>query len=240
MPSVATLRALVSPRYQANEPDQVILGVQELLFACPNLKSFSFTDYKDFGGCGGPEISFDDHPPVRNFRLTGDETWPPLESLSLNGYCPTPEEWIHWQHGINWTKLTSLTIGPQGDEPSRDFLECLRRSRLHAGSLRSLIVQTYETDSKPLVGDFIMSFDSLEQLVVKGQFVPCRAVCNHPRLKRLCLHDLELPRPGRAPRPTPNIADLSELDRRCPDLEELEIDIYRDKSGWVRSELFLL
>jgi hypothetical protein len=58
-------------------------------------------------------------------------------------------------------------------------------------------------------------------------------VSHHPRLKRLCLHAIEIDRGAGTSRPTMAVDDLRELDMACPDLEELEIDISRDKHGWV-------
>jgi hypothetical protein len=114
----------------------------------------------------------------------------------------------------------------------------LKRFTGHAIALRSLTVKTWAGEGKdtcPELEDFVMSFHTREKLTVRGHFLSTRALCNHPGLKQLCLYSIELPRDG-AGRPTLDVADLIQLDAKCPDLEELDIDIYRDSSGWVSAQ----
>ncbi|OIW33160.1 hypothetical protein CONLIGDRAFT_666507 [Coniochaeta ligniaria NRRL 30616] len=226
MPCVATLRARVNPYFdRVDEPNRKILGLQGLFFACTNLKSFSLEEHGNYGGCVRRTPH---HRGVYSFQLTGEETFPPLESLSLDGYFIELEEWTHWRNKIDWSNLKSLRLGPQ---PNTDLV---KRFTGHAKFLRNLTVQTWAgegRDSCPRLESFLMSFDTLEQLVVRGHFLSIQALSNHPRLKHLCLHTVELKRNG-APRPILDVADLSTLDANCPDLETLEIDISRDSSGW--------
>jgi hypothetical protein len=228
--SVTVLRARVNPFYErGGTPNRLMPGLQKLFFACPNLKSFSLGLFGNYGGCVMITLR---HPLLRSFRLTGEETFPPLESLSLDGYNMESDEWDHWRDGLDWSKLSSMSFGPETCDP---ILQYLTLSRVHVGSLRTLSVQSWAEEdmtSYPELEAFLMSFENLEQLTVKGHYLANHAMYNHPGLKKLCLHAIELPREGSG-RPTLGAADLSELDIRCPKLEELEIDIHRDGAGWV-------
>ncbi|KAK4235729.1 hypothetical protein C8A03DRAFT_46167 [Achaetomium macrosporum] len=219
MPSVTTIRGFVDPyddRSDRHQPNRRMLEFQSLFFACPNLKSFSVTLYLQYGGCVIRTR------PLRLplFTLTGHETFPSkLESLSLDGYCMVPEEWAHWRDKLNWSNLTSLSLGPQRNT---DLLELFRG---HATALCSLTVERWAgeaDDHCPQLDEFLLSFDCLEHLTIKGHFVSNGALAHHPRLKRLCLHAMEVRRSG-APRPTLGVDDLRELDVNCPYLEDLEL-----------------
>jgi hypothetical protein len=256
MPSVATLCAVVNPFYdEKGKPNRQIPQLQKLFFACPNLKSFSLSIRGNYGGCVQGRIPH--HPRVYSFQFIGEETFPPLESLSLDGYYMRDldgyymrdyedseddfvtvkdlHEWDYWRDNLDWANLKSLSLGPQ---PNTDLL---KRFTGYAKALRSLTVQTWaeipekRKDISPALQKFLKSFDTLEELTVRGHFVSNRALGRHPKLKRLCLHSIELPRDG-ARRPTLGVADLNGLDAGCPDLEELEVDIYRDTSGWVSTQ----
>ncbi|KAL2015122.1 hypothetical protein VTK56DRAFT_6296 [Thermocarpiscus australiensis] len=239
MPSVTTIRAVVNPYYvmpDSDQPNRRMLELQNLFFACPNLKSFSVSVYGNWGGCVIRTIPL--HiPRYYWFKFTGHETFPSkLESLSLDGYRMVPDEWIHWREKLNWSNLTSLSLGPQR---STELLELFRG---HTTAVRSLTVETWAgegDDHYPQLEEFLLSFGSLEQLTVRGHFVSNRALGHHPRLKRLCLHAIEVQRGG-APRPTLSVDDLRELDANCPDLEVLEIDIDRDSSGWPQEIIKIL
>ncbi|KAH8909408.1 hypothetical protein BR93DRAFT_965517 [Coniochaeta sp. PMI_546] len=223
--SVTALSAQVNPYYSKSRPPiQRFPRLQKMFFACPNLKSFSISVFRNSRGYA---VWVPHNPRIDTFQLTGEETFPPLESLSLDGYRIEDEQWAHWRDKINWSDLTSLSLGP---EPNTDLL---KRFQGLAKCLRSFKVQTWAGEGKdicPELEAFIMSFDSLEQLEVRGHFLSVRALSHHTRLRQLCLHTMELPREG-ARRPTLDSAGLSELDAHCLDLETLEIDIYRD-SGW--------
>lgn len=241
LPCVTTLCARVNPSYDTrDEPNRRIPCLQQLFFACPNLKSFSFST---FGGYGGCVMRIPHHPRVYSFQCTGEETFPPLESLSFN-YIMGPEEWPHWRDKLDWSNLRSLSLGPKLD---RNVLESLTGC---VNALQSLTVETWAPgilegedgdleldgeDTSPELERFLMGFDTLEQLTVRGISVSNFALTKHSGLKQLCLHAIELPRNG-ARRPTLDVADLNELDANCPDLEMLELDIYRD-IGWPRDML---
>lgn len=202
-----------------------MLGLQTLFFACPNLKSFSLSVHGNYGGC---MVQMPNHPQFYTFQLTGTEILPPLEHLSLDGYPMKPEEWLFWRDNLDWSCLKSLSLGPQ---PIADLLQYFTG---YATNLTSFTIQAYAREAKdhcPALEAFLLSFNTLTRLTVKGRFASSRALSNHSQLRHLCLHTIEIPRDG-AHRPTLDVASLNELDVNCPDLETLELDIYRDDE-WV-------
>ncbi|KAB5513566.1 hypothetical protein GE09DRAFT_1295011 [Coniochaeta sp. 2T2.1] len=236
MPNITALHAKVNPWHpQGDGPNSHMLQLQKLLFACTNLKDFSLGVWGNYGGCMAPRV---EHEMVFSFELTGEETFPPLESLSFDGYDMEKEEWAHWQDKLDWSKMTSLKVGPQHSPYSSVALfRRLVRSGVHANFLRSLTVTCWATDGNDSCASLeklLLSFKGLEQLTVRGHFIGDKhAVFNHPGLKKLCLHAIERDRRG-APRPVLKAADLAGLDAACSDLEDLEIDICRDNSGWAK------
>ncbi|KAI1346437.1 hypothetical protein F5Y01DRAFT_321710 [Xylaria sp. FL0043] len=232
LPNVAVLEARVNPYYESDGPNRDMLGMQKLVFACPNLKSFSLSLMGGYGGC---VISMPQYEMIYSFRLSGDETFPPLETLSLSGYHVRGVEREHWQNNFQWSKLRSLSLGPKY---TAKFLEVAAG---YAKSLRDLTVQVYtDADTKyyeeqddderecPPLEDFLMTFSSLESLTVRGYHVSLAPIANHPGLKHLCLHSFEPVNDEGVPRPTLSVEQLQELDKSCPHLETLEIDLYRD------------
>ncbi|KAB5533552.1 hypothetical protein GE09DRAFT_363426 [Coniochaeta sp. 2T2.1] len=242
MPNVTALHARVNPWHpQGDGPNSHMLQLQKLFFACPNLKDFSLGVWGNYGGCRRPRV---EHDMVFSFELTGEETFPPLESLSFDGYNMEKDELAHWQDRLNWSKITSLKVGPQHSPFSSVALfRRLVRSGVHANSLRSLTVTCWATDGNDSCASLerlLVSFTGLERLTVKGHFIADKhAVFNHPGLKKLCLHAIERDRRG-APRPVLDAADLVGLDAACPDLEDLEIDICRDSTGWPKDVIDVL
>lgn len=213
-----------------DRPKWHMAALQKVFFACPNLTSFALYVYGNYGGCVRRSPR---HPLIHTFQLNGEEKFPPLVSLSLDGYQMQSSQWVHWRDKLDWHILTSLSLGPTLNP---GMLEVLTGVATH---LRALKVETWAREGRddcPELEDFLRSFDTLEQLTVRGHFASKRALCNHAGLRRLCLHSVELPRDG-ARRPVLDVAGLKELDAKCPDLETLEIDIYRDKSnGWVSTQ----
>ncbi|KPM35888.1 hypothetical protein AK830_g10676 [Neonectria ditissima] len=245
LPCVTTIRANVDPCFDTrDEPNRRIPRLQQLFFACPNLKSFSFSTYGGYGGCFTRRPF---HRRVFGFQFTGEEIFPPLESLLFSSHMGL-DEWPHWRDRFDWSNLRSLSLGPQLDT---EFLELLTG---HAKTLRSLTAETWagesdmvheeddditdeemnagraDRDMCPQLEGFLMSFDTLERLTIRGVSVPILSLTMHSGLKELCYHLIELPRGG-ARRPTLSVVDLEELDASCPDLELIEIDIDR-QSGW--------
>jgi hypothetical protein len=190
------------------------------------------------------------HRRVYDFECTGDEIFPPLESLSLNRHMSL-EEWPHWRDKLDWSILTSFSMGPLLDN------DLLGRLTGCATALRNLTVETWAREQQislddegpdgescfwqfedgcPELEGLLLASDNLERLTIRGISVINHAVTKHSGLKELCLHAIELSRNG-APRPALDVADLKELDASCPDLETLEIDINRD-SEWVSAQSY--
>lgn len=226
MENVVALAAEVCPSDERNGPNRDILGLQKLLFGCPNLKSFSLGITGGYGGCVVYRHIYDR---VDAFQFSGDETFPPLEELSLSGYRLREDEWEHWQELLQWSKLRSLTLGPRWQA---DFLELAEG---YATSLQNLTVEVYtDADERavcPQLEEFLESFSSLESLTVKGYVVPLTPVSYHPGLKHLCLHSFTRGS-SEKPRHAYSVKKLQKLDNICPLLETLELDLNRD-GEWV-------
>ncbi|KAK0625013.1 hypothetical protein B0T17DRAFT_617160 [Bombardia bombarda] len=165
MPCVSVICARVNPYHDTEEKaNRTIPAIQELVFSCPNLKSLALCVVGNYGGCMRPPVY---HPQVYSFRLVGDETFPPLESLSLDGYrmgsdYRAPEEWPHWRDRLDWSRLRALGLGPQ--PMHANILEYVAG---YATALRSLTVQTYAEEGEdlyPQLEAFLLSFGSLEEL----------------------------------------------------------------------------
>ncbi|KAI1146242.1 hypothetical protein F4825DRAFT_202096 [Nemania diffusa] len=227
--SVLALAATVDPFDESRGPNKDVLGVQALLFACPNLKSFSLTTRLAYGGCV-PHV-----PPsetVYSFQFSSDDkTFPALEDLSLNGYRLGLNEGEHWVEKVQWSKLRSLSLGPQN---TTSFLKVVSN---RATFLRDLTVQAYPDDARgqPSLEEFLTKNSSLESLTVKGYYVSPRVLGLHAGLKHLSLHSFE-PQKKSQPRPVFSHVQLQELDASCPCLETLEIDLHRDGT-WPEPEL---
>ncbi|KAI0476851.1 hypothetical protein F4859DRAFT_480437 [Xylaria cf. heliscus] len=227
--SVLALAATVDPFDRERGPNKDVLGVQALLFACPNLKSFSLTPLLGYGGCS-PRIPVPGT--VFSFRFSDDShPFPPLEDLSLNGYQLDQNEREHWAKKVQWSKLRSLTLGPQN---TTAFLQL---ASSHATFLRDLTVQVYSDAAhmKGFLDEFLIKNTSLESLTVKGYYVSPHVVGFHTGLKHLCIHSFE-PIERSQTRPVFRPVELQELDVSCPYLETLEIDLHRDGT-WPELEL---
>ncbi|KAI0157376.1 hypothetical protein GGR57DRAFT_65122 [Xylariaceae sp. FL1272] len=225
MPNVVGLDATVDTYTEREGPNRRILALQQFFFSCPNLKSFSLNMSGGYGGC---VIRIPQYEQIRNFRFTGDESFPPLESLRIDGYHFPEVEWKHWQQKMQWSKLRSVNLGPQF---SASFLELAAG---YAESLRHLKVDMYHYHGRdPRQGclaleNFLRTFTSLESLTVRGcHLSSVSPIANHPRLKRLCLRSVE-PASSIHQRPTYSMDYLSELDESLPHLETLELDLHRD------------
>lgn len=207
--------------------------VQRLFFASQNLRSFSIQVYGNFGGC---IISRPQFPQIHNFQLTGSETFPPLENLSLDGYRFGQDEWPHWREKFHWPGLRSLSLGPQNCEQSLSLLNG------QIFNLKVLKIEKYADegygDILPELDTFLKSFGTLESLTVKGYSISMDSTAWHPNLKHFCMHTIESPYQGDLRR-TLGPMELYDLDINCPNLENLELDINRD-GEWVSQELICL
>ena len=255
LPGVVTLNvATQSPwRDTPDKANRVIPATQKLFFACPDLKAFTLTVYNAFGGCVIEPVY---HSVIQNFQFPlgddnnnndndndegggdgdgGSVVFPPLEFLSLSGYnMDVDKEWPRWRDGLDWSRLHTLILGPDPRySGGATMADLLTQFRGHATTLRSLTVQTWADEGEetcpPLEG-FLSSFSTLQELVVKRHFVPAQTLVRHTRLKRLVLHCIEVFREQPSVRPTLSVEDLAVLDKNCPELEILEIDISRSTS----------
>ncbi|KAI1287849.1 hypothetical protein F5Y03DRAFT_380258 [Xylaria venustula] len=230
LPNLVSLVARVNPFYENGGPNRNLEAIQTLLFTSPNLKAFSLKMYGDYGGCEGPPMPR--FGLVDAIRFSGNEIFPPLEELSLDGYRSgvrqdvIEPEWEQWRRRFQWPKLRSLTIGPQS---MRGFLDLASG---YATSLETLTVQVYDdadsSTSCPQLENFLTTFASLQSLTVKGYHLPLEPIRNHPDLTHLCLHMPEHIVTTDPPRPTLDVKQLEELDESFPRLETLEIDINRE------------
>ncbi|KAI0975410.1 hypothetical protein F4678DRAFT_420195 [Xylaria arbuscula] len=230
LPNLVSLVARVDPFYEDGGPNRNFEAIQTLLFASPSLKSFSLKIYGNYGGCQGlhiPRFGL-----VDALRFSGNERFPPLEELSLDGYRSNVRqdvvepEWEQWRRRFQWHKLRSLTIGPQS---MRGFLDLASG---YATSLENLTVQVYDdADSStncPQLEHFLTTFASLQSLTVKGYHLSLKPIQTHPDLTHLCLHMPEHTLNTDPSRPTLDVKQLQELDETFPRLETLEIDINRE------------
>lgn len=200
----------------------LIYNFQPLFFSCPNLKACSLTMY-------GP---YQDPERLGTFEMTGEEKFPPLESLSLNGYYIRPNEWPHWRDRFCWPLLSSLEVGPQPDFTDK----LLHTLNGYTTSLKSFKIAVWAGEDEAPAQDslelFLYGFDSLESLDITNYVCPVEAMANHTKLVRLSVH-LSEEWDSEESVPWWNSEDLDYLDENCPNLEVLEIDFERQSGAWV-------
>lgn len=233
LPCVTTLSASVDPSYDQNGPNRQILTLQKLFFKCPHLRSFSLSVVKQYGGC---VIRMPRYPVISSFQFTGEEIFPPLEHLSLDGYWLNDKEWTYWRDGLQWDKLVSLAVGPQR------CAGLFQRLAGHATSLKSLNVCSWQGEGKyereGLI-ELLSSFDSLETLILKGYKCPVEAIARHSNLSTLCLHEEESASKEH-PRQVLTAEELSQLDVSCPKLKSLQVGVKRENDQWVSQRILLV
>ncbi|RMJ21816.1 hypothetical protein PHISP_07317 [Aspergillus sp. HF37] len=158
---------------------------------------------------------------IHNLELSDNETFPPLQNLSLSGYKIQSEEQV-WRDKFPWQELRSLSLGVQ-DNPG--FLE-LATGRLQG--LTEFKITSYGSPNATEVTEldnFVSSFHNLESLTAKGTVPSLNAVAHHPNLRHLCLHAIEKPH---VQRKTLDAKQIDDLNRLYPDLTSLEIDLDPD------------
>ncbi|PWY78786.1 hypothetical protein BO83DRAFT_406463 [Aspergillus eucalypticola CBS 122712] len=225
LPPVTTLSASVNPANDRSGPNRQIPTLQRLFFKCPHLRSFSLTVMRQYGGCV-PMMSR--YPVIWSFQLTGEETFPPLEHLSFDGYLMDDQQWRYWRDGLQWDRLVSLAIGPQS---------CAGLFRRLVGFTRSqkiLEVPVWQgegDDEREELVELLSSFDSLETLVLKGYMCPVEVISRHSNLSTLCLHEEESACKAR-PRQVLTAEELNQLDVNCPKLKSLQVGVKRENNQW--------
>ncbi|KAL4876253.1 hypothetical protein BJY04DRAFT_143447 [Aspergillus karnatakaensis] len=221
LPFVRGLRISASPVCPNDGSRPEILEVQRLLFNCSNLRSFSLRVNRPYGGCvmGGLLRS----TWMGSFRLTGEEEFPALEELALDGYRMDDDEWMHWRDRFQWSNLLTLAIGPQATS------KLLGHFAGYSTSLKTLRVFAYAGEGKPdhrELERFLMSFDTLTTLELKGYICSVDAIGHHMDMETLFLHEDEPTGKG-IQRRVFTAQELDYLDERCPRLRSLAVDIQR-------------
>lgn len=203
-----------------------------LRFVCEPDTRFHFEDYYGFYerfGCDG--LGFKNLP-FSAFTL--DDQLEPLQELVFSSdpmraetfYDFTDSHCNAWRFCMDWSKLVTLDLGGQGPSP---FFEIFRG---HVPNLKSLSFtlrrgapQSIGVDSVRIIGDFLDSIKSLEELCVTNGsdgFFPIlwSHVKNHGPTLRV-LKTTNILHPTRKWSKT-SLVDLSQV---CPQLRILRIDL---------------
>lgn len=228
LPCISSLEVAGDPR--SYRKANGLLKFQQLVFSSPNLRSLSIAVLDEYDGRmrrarrAGMHLTFD---------LKGEERFPPLQDLALNGYEMRDEEVVHWQRNVQWDKLSSLAVGP---------LPCwsvLPGFAGYATSLKTLKVFMYYgviggKEARTGLESLLRSFDGLEVLDVKGFICSVSAVGQHRNLSTLCLHEDEPDHDDEdGTRTVLTPADILYLDEHCPKLTSLALDIQKKQGGLV-------
>jgi hypothetical protein len=229
LPCITRLQLSLNPFYQRNDENRCVPAAQKLIFKCPNLRSLSLTLWWRYGGC---VISSPRYPVTTSFQLSGSEVFPPIEELSLDGYGNrmSNDEWMHWRDRFDWPKLRSLTLGPQ------DASGVLDRFAQYARALTSLEVSAYvgeRSDNRAGLEALLYAFGSLKRLKLEGYICSVEAIAQHKGLEELWLHEDESASAAKERRVL-TADDLEYLDRECPRLKTLKVDIQRGNDKLVR------
>jgi hypothetical protein len=219
MPFVRGLHTWVDATATTNTQGEIsqTLALHELFSAYPNLEHLSVSVNRRYRGC---VLGWWHSTRILPLTLSENETFPPLKAFSLSGYHIHGREISLWRERFPWDKLHSLSLGPQ-DNPG--FLE-LATGRVN--DLRTLKITSYgDSDSATKLDALLHSFNTLENLIAKGSVPSLAAVTHHTGLRHLCLHDIEQPDRKRR---ILNAEEIKDLDRHCPKIASLKIDLAPD------------
>ncbi|KAI9370262.1 hypothetical protein BJX61DRAFT_535770 [Aspergillus egyptiacus] len=219
-PYVSSLSVTVNPFEEHNGPNERMLAVQQLFLNCSNLRSLALTVFRYYGGC---VVIVPRYPIISTFQLTGEEQFPPLRELSLDGYIMSEEEWLCFRKCVQWSKLSALTLGPQSSN------KLPGRLAGYATSLTSLKISSYadEGNEDPEgLERLLMSFDTLTTLELKGYICSVEAIGHHRNLSTLYLHEDEPACKG-VQRKVLSVEELEYLDKQCSRLRSLAVDVQR-------------
>ncbi|KAL2784457.1 hypothetical protein BJX66DRAFT_85355 [Aspergillus keveii] len=222
LPCITCLQLSLNPFDQHNAENRCVPAAQRLIFNSPNLRSLSLTLWWRYGGC---VVSLPQYPVTTSFQFTGNEVFPLIEELSLDGYGNRmrDDEWAHWRERFDWSKLRSLTLGPQ------DASGVLDRFAGYATALTSLEVRAYvgeRSENRTGLEALLCAFGSLRTLKLEGYICSVEAVAQHKGLEELWLHEDELASAAKERRVL-TADDLEYLDKECPRLKTLKVDIKR-------------
>ncbi|KAJ5090532.1 hypothetical protein N7532_009216 [Penicillium argentinense] len=200
---------------------------RDLFFSCPNLKSCSLTM---MGPAPPPQQ-------LTRIELTGQEIFPPLQHLALNGHSIHPDEWSNWRTQFPWSSLTSLEIGPQ-PHYVEDFLGQLSGVTSQLSSLEKFKISVWAGQEEEVAEDrlkrFLLSIDSLQTLEITNYDCTVETVAAHKKLRHLVVRLSENWDSQESYDPLSS-SELFHLDRNCPQLETLEIYFERvgdDGNQW--------
>jgi hypothetical protein len=230
LPCITDLQISLNPFDQHNAENHCIPAAQRLIFNSANLRSLSLTLWWRYGGC---VVSLPQYPVTTSFQFTGNEVFPPIEELSLDGYGNRmrDDEWAHWRDRFDWSKLRSLTLGPQ------DASGVLDRFAGYATALTSLEVRAYvgeRSENRTGLEALLCAFGSLRTLKLEGYICSVEAVAQHKGLEELWLHEDESASAAKERRVL-TADDLEYLDKECPRLKTLKVDIKRGDDELVSS-----
>lgn len=198
------------------------LALHEVFKAFPNLEELSISVNRLQGGC---VMDFSPSPTrILGLILPEDATFPPLKCLSLSGYPVKGDEAALWRDKFPWNGLHSLSLGVQSSPG------VLQLATGMVVNLKEFRITSYNhLSSSAELDAFLCSIDSLESLTAKGAVPSLTSVFRQSNLKHVCLHEIE--KPDRE-RQTLDAKQIRELDRHCPKLTTIEIDL--DPNGtWV-------
>jgi hypothetical protein len=199
------------------------LALDEWFDAFPNLRNLSLKIDRMPSGC---IMGHSTGLTVAEYEPSPGQPVPALESLSLSGYHIEEGELPSWREKISWSTLKSLKLGPQ---TNRRIFEVIPGDYLFLKTFKISTLNKNRIDNSEL-NTFLLSFDTLENITAKGYTPSLQAIGNHSHLKHLCLHQIEIPNHRRQ---FLKVKYLDELDRVCPKLQSLELDISQIKGKWV-------
>ncbi|RDW64393.1 uncharacterized protein DSM5745_09804 [Aspergillus mulundensis] len=252
---VSSLTVTVEPHRWPNGGGRRMRDIQDLFFRCPRLRCFAMTVRNAEGGHIFIQVGMEMYGAVSSFKFGGSHgdgdgdasrrlVFPPLEELSLDGYQMDAVECAYWRDGLDWSRLKSLTVGPNETYAryEQDEGGLLGKFAGYATSLTTLRVLDYAGTNigygkawvigptgewRDGLARLLDSFDSLVTLELRGYW-PSRVetIWRHRGLRELTLHVDEVADSDE--RRVLSVEELEFLDERCPGLRVLEIDIERD------------
>lgn len=212
MPCVRSIRTSFASRSASvNRALQRSLDLPKWFKTFPNLASLSIELTRDHGRPTEREPWYISR--IEPLELAENVTFPPIENLSLSGYRLSEVELLFWKENFPWSKLKSLSLGPVH---TPGFLRAITGCVKNLSSFTMSAYNGSVDDQLPKLVAFIMSFDTLEFLTVKGLPLSMGAVGYHPNLQKLTLHSVEN---DKKERKILESEDIIYLDEQCPRLE---------------------
>lgn len=185
---------------------------------------------------GGPSHSIDAKPP-KVFQFEKSDRFPPLVELKIycNSYCFSIENWTAWFACMDWTRLCRLDF----DTAYQAFF--IRHFHGKLPALRAVKIGVHTVEEVEELDGFLTALDQLEELHIHTFiFEPCfpkLALVRHGPCSLTHLGYLSATIIGSS-RSYQFISagQIDELNKQCPKLESLEIDLRFDQ-GWPFSAM---